>query len=323
MKPKTIFRAASRTVPYTQIARTMLQDRNLSMEARGLLCFVLSLPDNWTFHLTWLCRDQKLGRDKAQRLVRELITNGYCVRHQGRTDNGRMGALEYWFSDDPTMIADGSSPQPENPVAVTQDVVGPQPGLPVTVTPAPVNPPLQTKQSTAYKHSKHKTHTRARKRGTDDGPAPAEQFTQAVLAEISALGLDVAELIKRYKVRTAKTLVRDPSAYLLRMAHDTFAKSHGVTVEQAAAQASRCKTKRVAAAADATGAFSRPSDAALARVRNCASLDQILSSLAAKTFPSQAACDRYFEMAAVNARFRARDRATASQQQTNEGTHES
>lgn len=305
MKPKTIFRAASRTVPYTQIARTMLQDSTLSMEARGLLCFVLSLPDNWTFHLNWLCKDQKIGRDRAQRLVRELLANGYCVRHQDRLPDGRMGPFEYWFSDDPAMIVDGASPQPENPVAVTQDVVHRDLKSPRPVKPAPVNPPLQTRQSTSNKQVKEKDlHTRARDAGTDGTAAKTLPFTPAVLAEIARLGLDVDETLTNYAKRTKGRVIRDPNAYLLRMARDQLAKRAGVSVEQVAKMTSRNRDERVQAAVDATGAFSKPSDAAIARARNCSSLNEILADMATRRFATQEACDREFQGHVVNARFR-------------------
>ena len=127
-RPQTIFRTASPENPYAQIVRSMLQDAELSLEAAGALVFILSLPRSWRFDLKWLCEKRNIGRDKAQRIVRELIVRGYCVRQQMRNENGRQAAVEYVFSDDPRAI----SPQPENPVAVPQHLVSPQPGNPVT-----------------------------------------------------------------------------------------------------------------------------------------------------------------------------------------------
>lgn len=152
-KPQTIYRTASGQNPYAQIVRTMLQDDELSLEAAGTLVFVLSLHSDWEFDLEWLCKRRKIGRDKAQRIVRELIARGYCVRDQPRGERGRHAPMVYLFSDDPKAI----SPQPENPVAVTQDVVGPQPGFPApdepcAVLPAPDEPrPVNPKQT--YKRS--------------------------------------------------------------------------------------------------------------------------------------------------------------------------
>lgn len=304
-KAQTIFRTASRQNPYASIVRKMLQDPALSLEASGLLVFVLSLPDNWSFNLPWLCKTRKVGRDKAQRLVRELIANRYCARRQTRTASGQVGPVEYIFSDDPTALEDAPSPQPAFQAAVTQDVGSPQPALPAPAEPAPVNPHLHTRQSTNYTQTE-KEDARARMEGTDGCVEPLLPFTPDVLAQITLLGLDPAQLIQRYNDRTkgrARTIV-DPSAYLLRMARDEVAKTSGVTVEHVKGMTSRNRDERIKAATDATRAFSRPSDAALARVKNCASLAEILADLAERRFTSQADCDRALEGEVVNARFR-------------------
>jgi len=58
-----------------------------------------------------------LGRDKAQRLVKELIEAGYIVRTQDRNASSKQfGTYEYHVFDLPQHepIAE---PEPENPVA--------------------------------------------------------------------------------------------------------------------------------------------------------------------------------------------------------------
>ena len=54
-------------------------------------------------------------------------------------------------------------------------------------------------------------------------------FTDAVLKKIAGLGVDVERLIQRYETKTSGKNIRDPCAYLLRMAQEEAAKAAGVT----------------------------------------------------------------------------------------------
>lgn len=310
LKPKTIFRTASRENPYAQIVRTMLQDDKISLEAAGLLGFVLSLPDDWVFNLKWLCSKRNIGRDKAQRIVRELIDRGYCARDQERGDKGRHAPVEYRFSDDPAAL----SPRPDFQVAVAQDVVSPRPCLPAPVEPRAVNPHLHiNSQSIKTKIQKARgTGVPTASQGTDSQPAQTLPFTAGVLTEVARLGVDVDKLFARYEARTKGRCINDPSAYLLQMARDEAAKRLGVTAEQVKGTTSKNRSERIQAATEATAAFSRPSDGVLARVRNCKHLADILAILARQKFKTQAACDKAFEGEVTNARFRPPGRSLLS-----------
>ena len=79
---QTIFRVAYRHKAYSQLGNAMLQDEQLSPEATHVLVFVLSLPINWKFNLPWVASKRRLGRDRAQRAIRELEMLGYCQRRQ-------------------------------------------------------------------------------------------------------------------------------------------------------------------------------------------------------------------------------------------------
>lgn len=86
---RTIFRRAKDHKPYSQLTNVMLRDRRLSLEATGALVFILSLTPDWQFSLEWLCKTRRIGRDKGQRIIRELVVLGYCVERiadAGSTD---------------------------------------------------------------------------------------------------------------------------------------------------------------------------------------------------------------------------------------------
>ena len=108
-RPRTIFRIASRHKPFAQLGNGMLRDQRLSLEARGALSFILSYPENWKFHEAWFCRETGIGRDKARRIIRELLDVGYCHRRRRRAPDGTLGAAEYIFTDEPGEIAGWST----------------------------------------------------------------------------------------------------------------------------------------------------------------------------------------------------------------------
>ena len=50
-----------------------LRDRNLSYKAKGLLSFMLSLPEDWDYSLKGLCAISKESRDGIRSILNELL----------------------------------------------------------------------------------------------------------------------------------------------------------------------------------------------------------------------------------------------------------
>ena len=70
----------NKNVNYTVMSNHHLQDKRLSLKAKGLLSYMLSLPDDWDYSLKGLttgCRD---GIDSVRSAVRELEASGYLRR---------------------------------------------------------------------------------------------------------------------------------------------------------------------------------------------------------------------------------------------------
>ena len=53
-KINMIFRT-NKITNYTKIDNRYLEDKNISLKAKGLLTLMLSLPDNWKFNVNGLC----------------------------------------------------------------------------------------------------------------------------------------------------------------------------------------------------------------------------------------------------------------------------
>jgi len=104
---------------YTVMANYHLDDRSLSLKARGLLSTMLRLPDDWDYTiagLTALCRD---GRDAIQSALKELEVAGYITRRRVRDESGVFAGVEYVVHEQPQLRPDGKPPNentyPENP----------------------------------------------------------------------------------------------------------------------------------------------------------------------------------------------------------------
>ena len=68
---------------YTKIDNTYLEDKNISLKAKGLLTLMLSLPDVWNFNingLRLLCKESKLAITNA---LKELEENRYLIIEKG------------------------------------------------------------------------------------------------------------------------------------------------------------------------------------------------------------------------------------------------
>lgn len=76
---------------YAIISNVPLNDERLSWEARGLLAWLLSKPDDWEVNLGAIKRYGLAGRDKVTRMFSELSNVGYLVRIKIRRDDGRFG----------------------------------------------------------------------------------------------------------------------------------------------------------------------------------------------------------------------------------------
>ena len=75
---------------YTVLANAPLNDERLSWEARGMLAYLLSKPNDWTVNSRALVKRAPAGRAKVQRILRELEKYGYLERRKVRGEHGRF-----------------------------------------------------------------------------------------------------------------------------------------------------------------------------------------------------------------------------------------
>lgn len=89
-KRTTIRRVPSRD-QYVVIDKRGLRDTGLSWKAKGVLCYILTLPDDWEVNLSELHRHSRDGRESTASGFHELIAAGYAeVDSQPRKVDGRF-----------------------------------------------------------------------------------------------------------------------------------------------------------------------------------------------------------------------------------------
>ena len=82
---------------YTVMSSFFLRSKNLSLKAIGLLCKVLSLPDNWDYSiegLTAICKD---GRTVIKSALKELKKWGYLKMTRLKPNETESGRFEYVY----------------------------------------------------------------------------------------------------------------------------------------------------------------------------------------------------------------------------------
>ena len=85
---------------FTVIDNAIFKDYRLSLKAKGLLCQMLSLPDNWEYSVQGLAKLTSDGTSAITSGLKELEEAGYFRRERIREGN-RLAGIEYIISETP------------------------------------------------------------------------------------------------------------------------------------------------------------------------------------------------------------------------------
>ena len=101
-KINMIFRT-NKITNYTKIDNRYLEDKNISLKAKGLLTLMLSLPDNWKFNVNGLCLLCKESKNAVNSAIKELKDNKYLEVEKTYDESGRFiyVYIIYEYPDDP------------------------------------------------------------------------------------------------------------------------------------------------------------------------------------------------------------------------------
>lgn len=88
---------------YVVMSNVFLQRKDLSIKAKGLLAYILSLPDDWKFTVGGLTSQLKECKSSIEKALDELERNGYLQRHYTRTADGKIAEAVYEFFEEPVL----------------------------------------------------------------------------------------------------------------------------------------------------------------------------------------------------------------------------
>ncbi|MEK4674824.1 MULTISPECIES: DnaD domain protein [Bacillus] len=79
---------------YSVVNNTGLRDERLSWKAKGILAYILTLPDDWVFYREELATHAKDGLDSLRSGMKELKEYGYLQRIPIRNDKNKIVSWE-------------------------------------------------------------------------------------------------------------------------------------------------------------------------------------------------------------------------------------
>ena len=103
-----IVRVNKRENPFAQIDKYPLKDENLSWQEKGLLAYLLSLPNDWDLYINELCKHATNGRDSTAAIVSKLIKKGYIIRERKR-EKGKFKGYDYQVFERPDLAENWKS----------------------------------------------------------------------------------------------------------------------------------------------------------------------------------------------------------------------
>lgn len=199
---------------FTILNNDVLNDALLTMEAKGVLCWLLSKPPNWIVNLEHMRRFFGCGRHKIQRIMVEMIEAGWVKRRPIRADGrGTFAGGDYLVFNvrQPVESADGeaAAPQAENATPV------PQPAEPQADEPQAENGPAYQELSLPRTDS-------SEPKGSGTGkPAPDQRLVfsegRSTLVDLGLHRSTAGAMIKKWLCETD-----DPDRVLaaIRSAHE-------------------------------------------------------------------------------------------------------
>ncbi len=140
---------------YVVMDKGFLENKTLSWKAKGLLAYLLSLPDDWHINVKNLSDCASDGRDAVQAALRELNQARFVVREIPRKEGGQFNKHQYVVFERPQLQTMESVEIQENLENGVVEVFSPETAFPAPENPepekpAPENPHLLSNKITKY-----------------------------------------------------------------------------------------------------------------------------------------------------------------------------
>lgn len=89
--------------PYVMLNKGLLDDKTLSWKAKGILSYLLSMPDDWKVYEQEISNHSTDGIRSTRSGIKELMDVGYIKRHQIKDNKNRFAGYEYEVHEFPVI----------------------------------------------------------------------------------------------------------------------------------------------------------------------------------------------------------------------------
>ena len=108
---------------YTTISNQLFKNKTISLKAKGLMAYLLSLPNDWDLSINGIVACSKEGRGAIRNTFTELISTGYIERKQIR-DKGKFVGYDYFVFEQPKFNKPTSvKPTSDNEIQISKEVI--------------------------------------------------------------------------------------------------------------------------------------------------------------------------------------------------------
>src|SRR5699024_6087570 len=97
MKNNTTFVRVEKNRNYTTIHNEFLKRKDISWKAKGIMTYLLSLPDDWVVNLDEIKRNATDGESSFRSGWKELVSAGYGSRQRVRDEKSKK--IDHWETD--------------------------------------------------------------------------------------------------------------------------------------------------------------------------------------------------------------------------------
>lgn len=105
---------------YTVMSNKHLFQKELSLKAKGLLCLILALPDDWSYSIAGLATMSNDGRDSVSSALKLLQKFGYVAIEKNR-EQGQFKAIYHIFENpEENIFTDTEKPNRLNRIGKTE-----------------------------------------------------------------------------------------------------------------------------------------------------------------------------------------------------------
>ena len=159
---------------FFSIQNATARDERLSLAARGLLVFLLSMSDDWQFSVNGLAKQLGIGRNKVLTLIKELQGAGYISIEKEQSKGGKFSGAAWTIRETP------ENRSPENQTTENGTAVN-------TVVPKTVVPLTGVRKTGPIRNTNIKKDQNIEiPKSTSTNPRTREKFTPPTLEDVRA-----------------------------------------------------------------------------------------------------------------------------------------